>query len=72
MLESVNKVKKKYYPQKFFEESIYEPKKIKMNNFIDNDLEKKSSGEYNSESDNDPNDETESDDDEKDNDGSNE
>ena len=40
MLDSVIKVKKKYYPQTFLEECKYEPKKIKMENLIDDDLEK--------------------------------
>ena len=67
MLDSVVKAKKKYYPQTLLEECKYEPKKIKMENLIDDDLEKSSSDE----SDNDSNDETESDD-EKDNDESDE
>ena len=66
MLDSVIKAKKKYYPQTLFEECKYELKKIKMENLIDDDLEKSSSDE----SDNDSNDETESDN-EKDNDESN-
>ena len=56
MLDSVIKVKKKYYPQTFLEECKYEPKKIKMGNLTD-DLEKSESDE----SGNDSNDETESD-----------
>ena len=56
MLDSVIKVKKKYYPQTFLEECKYEPKKIKMENLTD-DLEKSESDE----SGNDSNDETESD-----------
>ena len=71
MLDSVIKVKNKYYPQTLLEECKYEPKKIKIENFIDDDLEKSSSDESGSESDNDYNDETESDD-EKNNDGFNE
>ena len=67
MLDSVVKVKKKYFPQTLLEECKYEPKKMKMENLIDDDLEKGSSDT----SDNDSNDETESDD-EKDNDESNE
>ena len=67
MLDSVVKAKKKYYPQTLLEECKYELKKIKMENLIDDDLEKSSSDE----SDNDSNDETESDN-EKDNDESNE
>ena len=53
--------KKKYYPQTLLEECKYEQEKIKMENLIDDDLEKSSSDEYDSESD-----------DEKDNDQSNE
>ena len=53
MLDSVIKAKKKYYPQTLFEECKYELKKIKMENLIDDDLEKSSSDE----SDNDSNDE---------------
>ena len=67
MLDSVIKAKKKYYPQTLLEECKYEPKKIKMENLIDQDLKKSSSDE----SDNDSNDETESDN-EKDNDECNE
>ena len=54
MLDSVIKAKKKYYPQTLLEEYKYELKKIKMENLIDDDLEKSSSDE----SDNDSNDET--------------
>ena len=53
------------------EECKYEPKKIKMENLIDDYLEKSSSDESDSEADNDSNDEKEYDD-EKDNDESNE
>ena len=65
--------KKKYFPQTLLEECKYEPKKMKMENLIDDDLEKVClmSDESGSESDNHSNDETESDD-EKDNDESNE
>ena len=55
VVDSVVKVKKKYYPQKLLEECKYEPKKIKMENFIGDDLEKSPSDE----SDNDSNNETE-------------
>ena len=68
MLDSVVKAKKKHYPQTLLEECKYEPKKIKMENVIDHDLEKSSSDESDKEADNDFNDETESD---KDNDESN-
>ena len=69
MLDSVVKAKKKYYPQTLLEECKYEQEKIKMENLIDDDLEKSSSDESDNEADNDSNDETESDDD---NDESNE
>ena len=62
MLDSVIKAKKKYYPQTLLEECKYEPKKIKMESLIDDDLEKRLSDQSGSESDNDSNDETESDD----------
>ena len=56
MLDSIIKAKKKYYPQTILEECKYEQKRIKIENLIDDDLEK-------SESDSDSNDETESDND---------
>ena len=59
----VIKAKKKYYLQTLLEECKYEPKKIKMENLIDDDLEKTLSDESDSEADNDSNDEAESDDD---------
>ena len=71
MLDSVIKVKKKYYPQTLLEECKCEPKKIKIQNLIDYDLEKSSSNVSGSESDNDSNHEIKSDD-EKDNDECNE
>ena len=71
MLDSVIKAKKKYCPQTLLEKCKYEPRKIKIENLVDDDLEKSSSDESGRESDNDSNDETESDD-EKDNDESNE
>ena len=61
MLDSVVKAKKKFYPQTLLEECKYEPKKIKMENLTDDNLEKSSSDESDSEADNDSNDETESD-----------
>ena len=51
MLDFVIKAKKKYYPQTILEECKYEQEKIKMENLIDDDLEKSSSDEYDSESD---------------------
>ena len=58
MLDSVIKAKKKYYPQTLLEECKYEQEKIKMENLIDDDLEKSLSDE----SDIDSNDEIKSDD----------
>ena len=58
--EFVIKAKKKYYPQTLLEECKYEQDKIKVENPIDDDLEKSLSDE----SDNDSNDETEFDNDE--------
>ena len=66
MLDSVVKAKKKYYPQTLLEECKYEPKNIKIENFIDDDLEKSSSDDSDNE---DENDETKPD---NDNDESNE
>ena len=63
MLDSVVKVKKKYYLQTLPEECKYEPKKITMENFTDDDLEKSSSDDSDNEADNDSNDDTESDND---------
>ena len=53
MLDSVAKAKKKYYPQTLLEQCKHEPKKIKMENFIEDDLEKSSSDESDNEDDND-------------------
>ena len=55
MLDSVIKAKKKYYPQTLLEECKYEQEKTKMENLIDDDLEKISFDE----SHNDSNDKTE-------------
>ena len=55
ILDSVIKAKKKYYPQTLLEECKYEPKKIKMENLTDDNLEKSSSDESDSEADNDSN-----------------
>ena len=52
MLDSVIKAKKKYYPQTLLEECKYEQEKIKMENLTDDDLEKSSSDESDSEADN--------------------
>ena len=54
MLDSVIKANKKYYPQTLLEECKYIQEKIKIENYINEDLE-------NSESDSDSNNETESD-----------
>ena len=43
MLESVVKVKKKYYPKTLLEECKYETKKTKLENLINDDLEPSSS-----------------------------
>ena len=56
MIDSVIKANKKYYPQTLLEECKYIQEKIKIENYIDEDLE-------NSESDSDFNNETESDND---------
>ena len=60
MLDPIVKVKKKYYTQTLLEECKYEIKKTKMENLINDDLEKSSSDESDDESDNDSHDETES------------
>ena len=60
MLDSVIKGKKKNYDQTLLGECKYEPKKIKMENLIDDKLEKSSSNESDNEDDNN---ETESDND---------
>ena len=54
MIDSVIKANKKYYPQKLLEECKYIQEKIKIVNYIDEDLE-------NSESDSSSNNQTESD-----------
>ena len=41
MLDSVIKANKKYYPQTLLEECKYVQEKIKIENLIDDDLEKK-------------------------------
>ena len=66
MLDSVVKANKRYYPPTFLKKCEYEAKEIKMENLIDDDLEKSSSDESDNEADNDSND------DEKHNDESNE
>ena len=54
MLDSVTKANKKYYPQILLKQCKYVQEKVKIENHIDDDLEK-------SESDSDSNDEKESD-----------
>ena len=56
MLDSVVRAKKKYYTQTLLEECEYEPKKIKMKNLIEDDLEKSSSDVSDNEDDNNSND----------------
>ena len=53
LLDSVIKAKKKYYTQTLLEECKHEQGKIKMENLIDDDLEKSVSGESDSKSDKD-------------------
>ena len=53
MLDSVIKAERNYYPQTLLKECKYEQEKIKMENVIDDDLEKSSSDESGSEPDND-------------------
>ena len=65
MLDSVIKAQKRCFPQTLLEGCKYEVKKIIIENLTDDDLEKGSSDEFGSESDNDSNDD-------KDNDESNE
>ena len=43
MLDSVVRIKKKYYPQTLLEECKYEIKKTKIENLIDDELEASSS-----------------------------
>ena len=43
MLDSVVRIKKKYYPQTLLEECKYEIKKTKMENLVDDELEASSS-----------------------------
>ena len=50
VLDSVIEAKKKYYPQTLLEECKYEQEKIKMENLIDDDLEKGESDESDSDS----------------------
>ena len=58
IIDSVIKANKKYYPQTFLEECKYMQEKIKIENYINEDLENSDSD---SDSDSDSNNETESD-----------
>ena len=53
MLDSVIKANKKYYPQTFLEECKYIQEKIKIENYIDDDLKSDSDSNEETESDND-------------------
>ena len=53
MLDSVIKANKKYYPQTFLEECKYVQEKIKIENYIDDDLKSDSDSNEETESDND-------------------
>ena len=54
MLDSVVRIKKKYYPQTLLEECKYEIKKTKMENLINDDLDPSSpDNDTDNESDND-------------------
>ena len=57
---SIVKVKKDYYPQTLLEECIYRMKRNKMENLIDDDLERSSTDKSDNESYHDSYDETES------------
>ena len=57
MLDSVIRANKRHYPQTLLEECKYDQEKIKVENLIEDDLEKSESEE----SDSDSNDKTESD-----------
>ena len=53
ILDSVIKTNKKYYPQTYLEECKYAQKKIKIGNYIDDDLKSDSGSNEEKESDND-------------------
>ena len=53
MLDSVIEVKKKYYHQKLLKECKYDQEKIRIENLIDDDLEKNESDESDSEAESD-------------------
>ena len=53
ILDSVIKTNKKYYPQTYLEECEYAQKKIKIENYIDDDLKSDSGSNEEKESDND-------------------
>ena len=52
MLDSVIKINKKYHPQALLEECMYEIKKNKMENLINDDLDPSSADESDGETDN--------------------
>ena len=52
MLDSVIKANKKYYPRTLLEECKFKQKRIKMENLIDDNLEKSEPDESNSDSNN--------------------
>ena len=60
MLDSVIRVNKKYYPQTLLEECKYVIRKNKMENFINDDLDLRSSDESDNESDNETDNESDS------------
>ena len=55
MLDFVIEAKKKYYPQTLLEECKYEQERIKIENLVDDDLEKSESDESDSETESDNN-----------------
>ena len=57
-LDSVIKAKKKYYLETLLENYLHEPKKIEMENFTDDDLQKSLSDKSDNEADNDSEDES--------------
>ena len=60
MLDSVIRVNKKYYPQKFLEECKNVIRKNKMENLINDDLDLSSSDESDNETDNETDNESDS------------
>ena len=60
MLDSIIRVKKKYYPQTLLEECKYAVRKNKMENLINDDLDLSSSDESDNESDDESDNESDS------------